>query len=221
MPTITSTERTLRWTVVEAGAVIESGDTQPGETTIAADVNTLLSDADENALLGALTAAGVSAPPLPDVGADLRQGDIYDYNGTLVMVRQSHTRTTHDPADVPALFVRYRPDAADVLDWIAGEQVYVGTRRVYEGVTYEVLQAHVTQADWTPDATPALWQEVVEEPPTGEWVAGVAYVGDNTAGAGNGDVVTYQGHTYRCLQSHTSISTWTPTAVPALWLQLD
>jgi hypothetical protein len=58
-----------------------------------------------------------------------------------------------------------------VLEWVAGESVSVGTRRTYDGVTYECLQAHVTQSDWVPPAVPALWR-VYEEPqePGDEWV---------------------------------------------------
>jgi hypothetical protein len=32
-----------------------------------------------------------------------------------------------------------------------------------------------------------------------------------------GQTVTYGGHTYRCLQSHTSLVGWEPPNVPALW----
>jgi chitodextrinase len=32
-----------------------------------------------------------------------------------------------------------------------------------------------------------------------------------------GDVVTYNGHTYRCIQAHTSLPGWEPPNVPALW----
>lgn len=88
----------------------------------------------------------------------------------------------------------------------------LGTRRFYGGQTYACLQAHVTQADWTPDATPALWRLVVEAPPAGEWVVEAAYA--------VGDEVTYQGVLYRCLQAHTSQADWTPPAVPALWQAL-
>ena len=43
--------------------------------------------------------------------------------------------------------------------WAVGEQVAVGDRRYYAptGLLYKVIQGHTTQADWTPDATPALW----------------------------------------------------------------
>lgn len=49
------------------------------------------------------------------------------------------------------------PDADDVAPFAAGEAVEVGDRRSYDGVVYVVLQAHTTQADWTPPAVPALW----------------------------------------------------------------
>lgn len=32
-----------------------------------------------------------------------------------------------------------------------------------------------------------------------------------------GDLVTYNGHTYRCIQAHTSLPGWDPASVPALW----
>ena len=43
--------------------------------------------------------------------------------------------------------------------WKVGEAVKVGDRRYYEPTKrlYKVRQAHTTQADWTPDITPALW----------------------------------------------------------------
>lgn len=43
--------------------------------------------------------------------------------------------------------------------WTVGEAVNVGDRRYYEPTKrlYKVRQAHTTQADWTPDITPALW----------------------------------------------------------------
>ena len=45
--------------------------------------------------------------------------------------------------------------------WVVGEQVEPGDRRYYEptGLLYKVRegQGHTTQADWTPDQTPAMW----------------------------------------------------------------
>jgi hypothetical protein len=88
------------------------------------------------------------------------------------MVRQAHARTEHAVDDlVPTLFLVYRDDAGDVLEWIAGESVVVGMLRTYDGQDYRCIRTHVTQSDWTPPATlDNLW-EVYEEPQPGEeWV---------------------------------------------------
>lgn len=47
--------------------------------------------------------------------------------------------------------------------WKEGISVQTGERYRYEGKLYRVVQAHVTQYDWTPDATPALFTEVSVE----------------------------------------------------------
>ena len=44
--------------------------------------------------------------------------------------------------------------------WTVGEAVEVGDLRYYAPRLYKVVQAHTTQADWTPDKTPALWAVV-------------------------------------------------------------
>lgn len=41
------------------------------------------------------------------------------------------------------------------------------------------------------------------------WVVGKAYA--------VGNVVTYQGVIYKCIQAHTSQADWAPSVVPALW----
>jgi hypothetical protein len=168
--------------------------------------HTVVESEDENEFVGALDP--VDLDPLPAQGTWLEKGEIYSYDGEALMVRQSHYRTEHAPADVPALFTVYREDVAG-LDWIVGESVSVGTVRVYNSVTYRCLQAHVTQVDWTPPVVPALWAVYVT---TDEWAPGVAY----TIGA----IVTYSGAEYECLQSHTSQAGWEPPATPALWLPL-
>lgn len=41
--------------------------------------------------------------------------------------------------------------------WEAGLTVKVGDRYQYNGKLYKCIQAHTTQATWTPDVTSALW----------------------------------------------------------------
>lgn len=148
--------------------------------------------------------------PIPEIGKQCVIEQYYLYKGDIVKCRQTHNRTIYDPKDTPALFSYFR-DNSDQLKWIAGEQVEIGWVRIYEDVKYEVIQAHQTQDDWTPDRTPALWKLWIDPlaPATGEWKVGVSYK--------VGDMVTYKDKTYKCLQAHTSISTWHPDIVPALW----
>jgi hypothetical protein len=266
MTVILPTEQPAPW-LVTGGPETYTGVTHLGECSgIGLGFDAFYGEGELTAL-EAMVAHSSAFPALPDSGW-LEQDDIYRWGGTLVMVRQSHNRAPYDPDETPALFCVYREGAGDVLDWVAGESVSVGTRRIYVIVEYRCLQAHVTQADWTPPVVPALWSTTIEPgenwaigvfydvdaltiyesieyrclqahvsqadwqppnvpalwivnaPPTQEWAAYTAYTGDNTAGPGNGDVVTYSGNEYRCRQTHNSLPGWEPPNVPALWLAI-
>ena len=79
--------------------------------------------------------------------------------------------------------------------WAAGLSVKAGDRLYYTGTDrlYKCVQAHTSQADWTPDAAPALWVVVsIDEYP--EWVQPTgAHDAYNT-----GDKVSYNGKHYVC-----------------------
>ncbi|WP_371783760.1 lytic polysaccharide monooxygenase auxiliary activity family 9 protein [Streptosporangium subroseum] len=72
----------------------------------------------------------------------------------------------------------------------------------------------------TPTPTPPVTPKPTPTPtptptPPGSaqaWRTGVSYA--------TGALVTYSGATYRCLQSHTSLTGWEPSNVPALWQRL-
>ena len=46
--------------------------------------------------------------------------------------------------------------------WTSGKDYALAIRVRYGEKLYRCEQAHTSQADWTPDATPALWTEVAE-----------------------------------------------------------
>ncbi len=46
--------------------------------------------------------------------------------------------------------------------WAADTEFVKDIRVRYNGKLYRCEQAHTSQADWTPDKTPALWTEVAE-----------------------------------------------------------
>lgn len=51
--------------------------------------------------------------------------------------------------------------------WAIGVAYAVGARINYGGLLYKCAQAHTSQADWTPDAIPALWVRV--DDPGEDW----------------------------------------------------
>ena len=75
--------------------------------------------------------------------------------------------------------------------WTIGRAYVVDDRVQYNGILYKCVQAHTSQADWTPDATPALWVVVsIDEYP--EWVQPTgAHDAYNI-----GDKVTHNGKTW-------------------------
>lgn len=46
--------------------------------------------------------------------------------------------------------------------WAVGVAYSVGERVQYDGKLYKVVQAHTSQADWTPPTVPALFTEVAK-----------------------------------------------------------
>ena len=77
--------------------------------------------------------------------------------------------------------------------WAIGRAYAAGERVRHDDTLYKCVQAHTSQPDWTPDATPALWVVVsLDEYP--EWVQPTgAHDAYNT-----GDKVSYNGKHYVC-----------------------
>ena len=77
--------------------------------------------------------------------------------------------------------------------WAVGKAYAVNNRAQYNGTLYKCIQAHTSQSDWMPSATPALWVVVsIDEYP--EWVQPTgAHDAYNI-----GDKVTYNGQHYVC-----------------------
>lgn len=94
-----------------------------------------------------------------------------------------------------------------------GEFVTYGENGVGDPQLYKVVQAHTSQSDWVPDATPALYVAIglddagypVWSQPTG------AHDAYNT-----GDIVDYNGTLYQSLIDGNAYS---PDAYPAGWAE--
>ena len=93
--------------------------------------------------------------------------------------------------------------------WVVEHAYVVGERLQYNGVLYRVVQAHTSQADWTPDITPALFVVVSLD----EWPEFVQPTGAHDA-YNKGDKVTFEGKHYISLIDG---NVYSPAAYPAGW----
>ncbi len=90
----------------------------------------------------------------------------------------------------------------------------IGDVYTFGSALWRCIQPHITQGDWSPDLTPALWRkvEVIPEEGMRVWEEGIDYV--------VGDVLAYpdeDSYQYECIQAHTSRMGWEPENTPALW----
>ena len=93
--------------------------------------------------------------------------------------------------------------------WATGHAYAVDERLQYKNVLYRVVQAHTSQADWTPDITPALFVVVSLD----EWPEFVQPTGAHDAYK-KGDKVTFNGKHYISL---IDANVYSPAAYPAGW----
>jgi hypothetical protein len=151
-------------------------------------------------------------PPLPNTGLMVK-GHIYSYEDGAVMVEQDHQRTIYAPELTPALFSFYRPNTPELL-WIPNEQVQIGWKRWFNDKQYDCIQSHMTLSTWTPDVTPALWQEVIATPDYPVW--------QQPTGAHDayqiGDRVHFPDADSPVYESLINANTWSPIGYPAGWL---
>lgn len=105
--------------------------------------NTREQDLEDQATAAEATVVAVVGAPVSDVAA-----------ARAVVEAGAATLTDGEAAKVPYMSKK----------WVVGETVEPGDRRYYEptGRLYKVRdeQGHTTQADWTPDKTPAMWAVV-------------------------------------------------------------
>jgi chitinase len=116
-----------------------------------------------------------------------------------------------------------------ISSWQSNTAYQVRSIVTYNGKYYYCRQAHTSQNGWEPPNVPALWQEMIVistgrpcptdgVAPTPPANSGVAWTANTAYKVG--DVVTYNGKRYRCIQAHTSLIGWAPSYVPALWQAL-
>lgn len=97
--------------------------------------------------------------------------------------------------------------------WQTGTAYTVDERIRYNSTLYRCVQAHTSQADWTPDATPALWTVVSLD----EWPEWVQPTGAQDAYA-KGDKVSHNGKHWI---SEVDGNVWEPGIYGNLWSEVS
>ena len=89
--------------------------------------------------------------------------------------------------------------------WAAGNAYAIDDRVRYNGALYKCVQAHTSQADWTPPSAPSLFAEVLP----GQGGAGIGEwkQPDSTNPYKKGDKVTHNGKTW---ESEIDNNVWEP-----------
>lgn len=119
--------------------------------------------------------------------------------------------TEEQALEIVSVYPAYAVDRA----YSAGEFITYDVNAVGDPQLYKVVQAHTSQADWAPDATPTLYTPVglddsgypVWAQPTGAHDAYNA-----------GDIVNYNGVLYESLIDG---NTWAPDIYSAGWRLVD
>lgn len=123
----------------------------------------------------------------PEDGYVLSNADVYSDRVYLSVLDSEdnwqESAVTEDILKVPGLYLDFAPGIA----YKAGDKV------LYEGALYKILQDHISQADWAPDAAPSLWAKVlIPDPETiPEWEQP-----ESTNPYMTGDRVTHNGKTW-------------------------
>lgn len=96
--------------------------------------------------------------------------------------------------------------------WTVGTSYEVGQRVSYENKVYKCLQAHTSQADWTPDVAASLWANVAPPDVIPVWVQP-----DSTNPYMQGDKVHYPDADGPVYESLIDNNVYSPADYPAGW----
>ncbi len=162
--------------------------------------------------LAVATATDVASAAVEEVRTEAVQAAAQKVDALLPALRKLVRIDELQPEDIADLVGLYDP-------WKPGQTVGLADIRSYDGKLYKVVQPHTTQADWTPDATPALWTEIA--PPTTDEGETIVPEWAQPTGGHNayniGDKVTFEDKVYESL---IDANAYSPTAYPVGWKEV-
>lgn len=106
-----------------------------------------------------------------------------------IIEKAAQSLADEDAVSCVELFPHWKPR-------VTFSETDVGTRVMYGGLLYKVRSPHTTQADWTPDITPALYEGVSLDSEAGTKDNPILYNGNMTLE--NGKYYTQDDVLYLC-----------------------
>lgn len=155
---------------------------------------------------------------LPEIDyQSLTDDEVAQLKAEASLEQDRRIRVAQAPIKAEELAVEYLKDVGrdHGSDWVqptgAHDAYPLGYQVVHNQIVWEsLIPANTT----TPGSDPRWWKDLttVEDPNVWSPNAKTYVVGD---------IVTFNGKSYECLQAHTSQAGWEPNVVPALWKDLD
>ena len=134
------------------------------------------------------------------------QEEQYDAQRKLALSFLAEGLSDEQALQVPLLFEEFDGN---------GVAYEVGKRIMYNGILYKVLQAHTSQADWTPDAASSLFAKVINETIDGSIPE--FQQPDSTNPYMKGDRVIFKEKVYESLIDN---NVYSPEDYPAGWKEI-
>src|SRR5688572_21429379 len=107
MEEINKPQKRTFWKILNPdGSILHSGITEIDQVTTTGQGN----------ITSSVNANDVFEPLPAQPGAPLVKGQVYAYNGGMIIVEQTHERTIYAPEDTPALFTVFRANN-EGLQW--------------------------------------------------------------------------------------------------------
>ena len=132
--------------------------------------------------------------------------ELYDTQRNLALTFFAETLSDAQALQVPMLFDEFDGN---------GVAYEVGKRVLYNDILYKVIQAHTSQADWTPATAPSLFAKVINETIDGS--VPEFEQPDSTNPYMKGDKVIFNGKVYESLIDN---NVYSPEAYPAGWKEI-
>lgn len=154
---------------------------------------------------------------LPNIDyASLTDEEVNQLQAEAALEKERRYRVAQAPVKAEAVALEYLQDVGrvDGSDWVQPTGAHDAYPLGYKVLKDDSIWESLIPANTTvPGTDPRWWKDLTTVVDPNAWAPNYkSYLA--------GDIVTYEGKSYSCLQAHTSQPGWDPISVPALWQEV-